>query len=235
MNDHIITAFDEDLNDLNASVAQLAGLAEMQFKAVLDIMETKDLQNIDQIIANDIELDTLQAAISDQALQIIALRGPMADDLRRVVAALRVASMLERIGDYTKNIAKRLRVVVSHGHNIELSATIGQMGQLVLSSMNQILDAYMVRNVELAMQIRDRDVEIDEIHTYLFEQLLNTMRANSESVSAGSHFLFIAKNIERVGDYITNIAEQIYFLEHGQYPADERLKADQSSEQAIKD
>ncbi len=230
MSEHITAAFDEDLNELNTNIARLGTMAAAQFSAAAAILKTRNAENIEAIITKDRELDALEITINERAIEIIALRAPMADDLRRIIASLKVAAILERIGDYAKNIAKRMRVLLEtdmaefHASNLET------MAQLVHHMLADVLDAYMKRTVNLAMEVRARDIDVDQMHTNLFQDLLAGMAQAPQDVAACAHLLFIAKNIERIGDYATNIAEQVYFLEYGALPEDERPKADASSE-----
>ena len=231
---HIVASFDDDLAELNTMLARLGGLAEKQFADAIDALERRDIQNIDEIIARDAELDEVEFALNERGIEIIALRAPVARDLRRVIVTLKVASVLERIGDYAKNVAKRSRVIIEHENSKSDNVSLARMAGLVQQMLNQVLDAYVSSDANLAMDVRDRDMEVDRLHTSLFREMLERMSENPDQVSASSHLLFIAKNIERIGDHTTGIAEQIFFLKNGQYPSDERPKADKSSVSALK-
>ena len=231
---HIVASFDDDLAELNTMLARLGGLAEKQFADAIDALERRDIQNIDEIIARDAELDEVEFALNERGIEIIALRAPVARDLRRVIVTLKVASVLERIGDYAKNVAKRSRVIIEHENSKSDNVSLARMAGLVQQMLNQVLDAYVSGDADLAMDVRDRDMEVDRLHTSLFREMLERMSENPYQVSASSHLLFIAKNIERIGDHTTGIAEQIFFLKNGQYPSDERPKADKSSVSALK-
>jgi phosphate transport system protein len=231
---HIVASFDDDLAELNTMLARLGGLAEKQFADAIDALERRDIQNIDEIIARDAELDEVEFALNERSIEIIALRAPVARDLRRVIVTLKVASVLERIGDYAKNVAKRSRVIIEHENSKSDNVSLARMAGLVQQMLNQVLDAYVSGDADLAMDVRDRDMEVDRLHTSLFREMLERMSENPDQVSASSHLLFIAKNIERIGDHTTGIAEQIFFLKNGQYPSDERPKADKSSVSALK-
>jgi phosphate transport system protein len=230
---HIVASFDDDLAELNKMLARLGGLAEKQFADAIDALERRDIQNIDEIIARDAELDEMEFDLNERGIEIIALRAPVAQDLRRVIVTLKVASVLERIGDYAKNVAKRSRVIIEHENNKSDNVSLARMAALVQQMLNQVLDAYVSGDADLAMDVRDRDMEVDRLHTSLFREMLARMSENPEQVSASSHLLFIAKNIERIGDHTTGIAEQIFFLRNGQFPSDERPKADKSSVSAL--
>lgn len=226
---HIVSAFDKDLTDLNHMVSRLGGLAERQLDAAVQALETRNTDNIDAIIAADKELDALEFELNERAIEVIARRSPMAKDLRHIVVALRVAANLERIGDYAKNIAKRSRVIIEQEVNIGDSVSVLRMSELVQQMINKVLDAYTTGDADLAMEVWESDMDIDQLHTSLFREILQQISQDPAHVSSSSQLLFVAKNIERIGDYATGIAEQIYFVKHGVMPDDERPKADNSS------
>ena len=232
--EHIVASFDHDLAELNKMLARLGGLAEKQFGDAMDALERRDIQNIDEIIARDAELDEMEFALNERGIEIIALRAPVARDLRRVIVTLKVAAVLERIGDYAKNVAKRSRVIIELENSKSDNVSLARMSALVQQMLNQVLDAYVSGDADSAMDVRDRDMEVDRLHTSLFAEILTRISENPEQVSASSHLLFIAKNIERIGDHTTGIAEQIFFLKNGRYPSGERPKADKSSVSALK-
>jgi phosphate transport system protein len=226
---HIVSAFDKDLTDLNHMVSRLGGLAERQLDAAVQALETRNTDNIDAIIAADKELDALEFELNERAIEVIARRSPMAKDLRHIVVALRVAANLERIGDYAKNIAKRSRVIIEQEVNIGDSVSVLRMSELVQQMINKVLDAYTTGDADLAMEVWESDMDVDQLHTSLFREILQQISQDPAHVSSSSQLLFVAKNIERIGDYATGIAEQIYFVKHGVMPDDERPKADNSS------
>ncbi len=223
---HIVSAYDRDLADLNSLTAQLGAMAEQQFAAAIEALETRNVAPIAAIIKKDKELDALEFQLNERAIEIIATRSPMAGDLRRIIAALKTGAVLERIGDYAKNIAKRAKVIIETEQNRADNISLTRMAGLVQEMLNQALDAYATGNADLAMDVWDRDQEVDQMHTSLYGELLEIISHNSEHAAVSSHFLFIAKNIERIGDHTTNISEQVYFLVHGTLPSDERPKAD---------
>jgi len=231
--EHIVSSFDNDLAELNHMVARLGGLAEQQFAAAVEALETRNTSNIDAIVEADKQLDKLEFELNERAIEVIARRSPMAKDLRRIIVALRVAGNLERIGDYAKNIAKRSRVIIEHEKSLGDNVSIARIAGLTQQMINQVLDAYATGDAELAMDVWDRDMDVDQLHTSIFREVLEQIGADSERVSAGSQLLFVAKNIERIGDYATGIAEQIYFVKHGEFPPQTRPKADDSSSSAI--
>lgn len=226
---HIVTAFDRDLAELNRMIAQLGGMAEQQLATATCLLDARDPTPIDALIAKDKELDALEFLLNERAIEMIAIRSPMATDLRRIIAAVKIASVLERIGDYAKNIAKRSRVIIASETNRSDSISLTRMASLVQQMLNQVLDAYATSDAESAMDVWDRDQEVDQLHTSMYRDLLQMISAQSEVAEVSSHLLFIAKNIERIGDHTTSIAEQVYFLVHGSLPSDDRPKADDSS------
>lgn len=230
MNDnHIVSSFDRDLAELNQMVAQLGGLAEQQFAAAIEALETRNAAPIEDVIAADADLDALEAQLNDRAVEIIAIRAPMAKDLRRILSAVKIASVLERIGDYAKNIAKRSRVIIDEETNRSDAVSVKRISDIVQEMLRQVLDAYATDAANQAMEVWERDEEVDGIYTSLNSELLGIISAGREQASVVSHFLFIAKNIERIGDHTTAVAEQVYFQVHGQMPPDERPKADAAS------
>lgn len=226
---HIVSSFDRDLADLNQLVARLGGLAEQQFAAAIDALENRDASSIDAIVAGDSELDQLEQDLNDRAIEVIATRAPMATDLRSILSAVKIASVLERVGDYAKNIAKRSHVIINEETNRSDTISLARIADIVQGMLGQALDAYATGNAEQAMEVWERDQEVDELYSSLHSDLLTVIANGVEQASVSSHFLFIAKNIERIGDHTTAVAEQVYFQVHGSMPTDERPKADLAS------
>lgn len=225
---HISSAFDKDIAELNRKIAELGDLTQDQFARALQALLNYDLTQIDDIVAHDKRIDELESQLNEDALTLIALRSPMAADLRRVIVAVKIATMLERMGDYAKNIAKRIEWV-AEGDMVAVSNTsIKSMGETVQHMVKQVLEAYMQADAETAMEVWLRDVEVDQMHKTIFQELLQLMGDRPEHVTAGSHMLFITKNIERIGDFATGIAEQICFLVNGFMPEESRPKADET-------
>jgi len=223
---HISSNFDEDLSDLNNEVARLGALAEGQLGQVISIVQSGDIAELDQLIKRDYELDEIEISLNEKALTMIALRAPLAEDLRHIIVALKVATSLERIGDYAKNIAKRVKLIDEIDVLTDVARVLDMMGRMVQDMIKTVLDAYMERNVGAAMEVWERDIEVDELHTTIFQDVLTRMESKHISVTTGSHLLFIAKNLERIGDYSTGLAEQVYFLVNGEMISDERPKLD---------
>ena len=227
MNDeHIVSAFDRDLAELNQMVARLGGLAEQQFAAAIDALENRDASSIEAIVSKDAELDQVEKDLNDRAIEVIATRAPMATDLRRILSAVKIAAVLERVGDYAKNIARRSLVIISDETNRSDTISVGRIADIVQGMLREALDAYATSNADLAMDVWERDQEVDALYTGLNSDLLGVIASGSEEANVSSHFLFIAKNIERIGDHTTAVAEQVYFQVHGEMPSEERPKAD---------
>lgn len=226
---HIVSSFDEDFAELNQTIARLGGLAEAQLGEVTDLFEARKIEGLSALIGRDKELDALEERLNDQAISLIARRAPMAQDLRRVIVAIKVAAALERVGDYAKNIAKRAQTIIPAHINGAPMASLIRMSHMVQQRLHQVMDAYMEMDDKLALSVYNSDVEVDRLHTSLFQSLIEVLGDAKDQMPAASHLLFVAKNLERVGDLATNIAEQIYFLVHGELPTDSRQKADGSS------
>lgn len=227
MNDeHIVSSFDRDLAELNQMVARLGGLAEQQFSGAIDALENRDASSIEAIVSKDAELDQLEKDLNERSIEVIATRAPMATDLRLILSAVKIAAVLERVGDYAKNIAKRSLVIISDETNRSDTISVGRIADIVQRMLREALDAYATADADLAMEVWERDQEVDELYTSLHSDLLGVIASGSEEANVSSHFLFIAKNIERIGDHTTAVAEQVYFQVHGEMPSEERPKAD---------
>ena len=226
--DHIVSSFDEELRDLDNIVAEMGGLAEMQLAEAIDAMLKRDAEKAEQVIENDARLDELESQIDVAATKLLALRQPMADDLRVVICGLKTAAVLERIGDYAKNIAKRT-IALSQTAPIGPARTVARMGQLVQGMIKNVLDAYVSRDADKAEDVRHRDEEVDALHTSLFREVLTYMMEDPRFITSGTHLLFVAKNIERIGDHTTSIARNVYVLVNGVAPEEQRAKSDASS------
>jgi len=225
---HIVKSFDEDLKRLDNIIAEMGGLAEVALASSIEAMIKRDRSLAEKIIRDDKRIDELEQRIDDLTISMLALRQPMAEDLRIVITALRTASIIERIGDYAKNIAKRT-IALTQSPPTGPSRTIARMGTLVQGMIKDVLDAYATRDAEKAEIVRGSDEEVDALHTSLFRELLTYMMEDTRHITSSAHLLFIAKNIERMGDHATNIAENVYFLVEGHMPEDKRPKGDTSS------
>ncbi len=226
MADHIVKAYDEELNHLTADVARMGGLAEAGVADALETVTQRDLKLVQTVIERDLKLDALDAEIEKRTIRLIALRQPVAQDLRRTVAAMKIASNLERIGDLAKNIAKRGAVLADSEPIIPLTRSIERMGRLVATRLKEVLDAYTTADIERAFGVWSRDDEVDEHYDSLFRELLTYMMGDPRTITAGAHLLFIAKNLERIGDHATNIAEIVHYQISGEELPTERPKWD---------
>jgi|UniRef100_UPI0035CAC2DA phosphate transport system protein len=214
VNDHTVKAFDADIGQLRGLIAQMGGLAEHAIAAAMEALRRHDLEGARDIIAGDKKIDALELEVEQLAVRIIALRAPLADDLREVVAALKIAGVIERIGDYAKNIAKRVPAIESHGE-IEPLSILPAMSALAVQMVRDVLDAFAARDAEAAIEVCKRDREVDDFYNSLFRVLVTHMMENPRTIGQVTQLLFIAKNLERVGDHATNIAEMIYFAATG--------------------
>ena len=232
MNDHTVKSFDEQLQALSAAVAQMGGLAEAQLAAAIDAIARRDSSAAESAVAGDARIDALQQEIEERALKLLALRQPMAVDLRDTMAAIKIANELERIGDLAKNIAKRA-LVLNREPPIRLTQSLGRMGKASQNQLKQVLDAFSNRNAEEAEAVWQRDGEIDEIYNSLFRELLTYMMEDPRTIGLCTHLLFVAKNIERAGDHCTNIAEVVYHMVKAGHLTAARPKADITSETSV--
>ena len=226
MADHIVKAYDEELNHLAADVARMGGLAEAGVADALDAVTRRDLKVVQTVIERDLKLDALDGEIEKRSIRLIALRQPVAQDLRRTVAAMKIASNLERIGDLAKNIAKRGAVLADSEPITPLTRSIERMGRLVATRLKNVLDAYATGDLDRAVAVWSRDDEVDEHYDSLFRELLTYMMADPRTITAGAHLLFIAKNLERIGDHATNIAEIVHYEISGEELPIDRPKWD---------
>ncbi len=226
MNEHTAKAFDVDLQDLSRMVAEMGGLAEKQIADSVDALATRDSGRAERVIAADVAIDNLQREIEERSVLTIARRQPMAVDLREIVSALRIANDLERIGDLAKNIAKRVVPITTDFHPQKLIRGVEHMSALVLTQLKQVLDSYASHDLEKAMAVWNGDEEIDAMCTSLFRELLTYMMEDPRHITFCIHLMFSAKNIERMGDHATNIAETVYFMVQGRPITDERPKGD---------
>ena len=224
--EHTVKAYAEELNHLAAEVTRLGGLAEAQLSDAIEAVARRDMPVANAVIDRDDKLDILQADIERKAIRLIALRQPVAQDLRHTVAAMKISMQLERCGDLAKNIAKRCLVLAGSDPLPPITRSIERMGLLVNSRLKDVLDAYAKGNVERAVAVWTRDDEVDEHYDSLFRELLTYMMGDARTISACTHLLFIAKNLERIGDHATNIAEMVHFEITGEELVTKRPKWD---------
>lgn len=224
--EHTVKAYGEELNSLTAEVVRLGGLAEAQVADSIVAFTRRDLTVAQSVIERDDKLDTLESEIEKKSIRLIALRQPVAQDLRRAVSAMKFAMQLERCGDLAKNIAKRVMVLADSEPLTPLTRSIERMGNLVASRLKDVLDAYTSGNLDRAVAVWARDDEVDEHYNSLFRELLTYMMADPRTINSCTHLLFIAKNLERIGDHATNLAEIVYFEITGEDLISERPKSE---------
>ncbi|WP_296816833.1 phosphate signaling complex protein PhoU [Brevundimonas sp.] len=231
MNQHTVKAYEDELNQLTAEVTRMGGLAEAQIADAVESMARRDIELAQSVITRDARLDEMLRDIERKAIRVIALRQPVASDLRRTVAAMKIANDLERVGDLAKNVAKRGLALIEAEPIAPLTKSIERMGRLVTLRMKAVLDAYASLQVEGALNVWSHDDDVDEHYNALFRELLTYMMADPRTITSCAHLLFMAKNLERIGDHATNIAEMVHYEITGEELGAERPK--QSEPHAI--
>ncbi|RLK10606.1 phosphate signaling complex protein PhoU [Ruegeria conchae] len=227
---HIASAFDRDLEAIQAHIMKMGGLVEAAIMGAARSLETRDEELAQEVRQGDKAIDALEELINEETARLIALRAPTAGDLRLVLSVLKVSANLERIGDYSKNIAKRTTVLVNAGEINGSAAALRRMAREVELMLRDALDAYIQRDAELATDVIERDQEVDQMYNGLFREFLTFMAEDPRNISSCMHLHFIAKNIERMGDHVTAIAEQVVYLVTGERPSEARPKADNTSQ-----
>jgi len=228
--DHTVKSFQEELDGIAASIAQMGGLTEAQLAGAIESVARRDDELAERTVQQDHRIDNLEAEIEMRAVRVIALRQPMASDLREAIAAIKIASDLERIGDLAKNIAKRALVIQGDFETpARLIQGIARMGRLAQGQLKSVLDSCSNRDAQLAMEVWRGDEEIDEMYNSVFRELLTYMMEDPRTIGVCTHLLFIAKNIERIGDHATNVAETVYYVVTGETVSDNRPKGDTTS------
>ena len=226
--EHIVKRYDDELKRLTGEIQRMGEIALAQLDAAIDAVMERDSDIAMKIVQSDASIDALEHDVSHDVVRLLALRQPMARDLREILAALRIAADIERIGDYAANLAKRslaLNLLPPVPHTLGLDA----LGRLAVQQVRDVLAAYRTRDAEAAQHVRARDVELDTLHTSLFRELLTYMMEDARAITPCTHLLFMAKNLERVGDHATNIAENVWFLVHGEGLMPPREKRDEAS------
>lgn len=229
MTEHTLSAYDRDLELIQALVIKMGGLVE---QAILDsarCLENRDVQGAEVVRNGDKVIDALEEQINEEAARIIALRAPVSKDLRALLSVIKLAASLERVADYAKNIAKRTAVLAELGTIDGTDAALRRMAQEVRAMLKDALDAYLHGDAELAHDVRQRDQDVDQMYNALFRECLTFMMEDPRKITACMHLHFIAKNIERMGDLVTNMAEQVIYLVTGDLPEDNRPKVDSTS------
>ena len=233
MIDHTIRAFDTDLQELAGKIAEMARLDGEQIADAIDALVKRDTNLAERVMARDDSIDALQRAIEEKAVTTIARRQPMAVDLREIVGALRISNDLERVGDLAENIAKRALLLTEDYRINEVVLQLQRMVDLVVEQLVRVLQSYERRDVVLALDVWHKDQEIDALNSSLFRELLTYMMEDPRNITFCSHMLFCAKNIERMGDHATNIAETVYYIVEGRQLTEKRPKADVTSKKPL--
>ncbi len=228
MNEHTVKAYGNELEDLSTKLMQMGGLAEEQLAAAIEALSKRDNALAEQTVAADAQIDDFEHEVEDQAVKLLALRQPMGSDLREVLAAIKICSDIERVGDLAKNLAKRA-LVLNQETPVPLTQGLSRMGLIGLRLLKDVLDAYIKKDAALALAVWRSDEDLDELYNSLFRELLTYMMEDPRTISSCTHLLFIAKNLERIGDHATNIAETVHFMVEGAYISDERPKGDVTS------
>ena len=226
---HILSAFDRDLEAVQALVMRMGGLVETALLDAAEALDARDEDMATRVRAGDAAIDALEDQINAECARLIALRAPAAGDLRTVLTVMKIAAALERAGDYAKNLAKRTVVLGQMPHVMGASGSIRRLAKAVVLMLNDALDAYIRRDVKLAEDVRQRDRDVDQMYNSIFREFLTHMMEDPRNIGPCMHLHFIAKNIERVGDHATAVAEQVIYLVTGAMPGDERPKVDSTS------
>lgn len=219
MNEHTVKSFDDDISQLRGLIAQMGGLAEVAIQGAMAALVRIDAASAQKVIEDDPKIDALEAEVERLAVKIIALRAPMADDLREVVAAMKISGVVERIGDYAKSIARRSGHVEGRS-KIEPLTLLPAMAEIAASMVHDVLDAYAARDAVKAAEVITRDQKVDNFYDSIFRNLVSHMMENPSTISSAAQLLFVAKNLERIGDHATNIAEMVHYAATGTHPAD---------------
>jgi phosphate transport system protein len=222
---HTLKAFDEDLDRLRALISEMGGLAEHAIRESMRCLVQHDLDGAAKVVEDDKKLDALEIQTEKRAVQLIALRAPMAADLRDVVAAMKISSVVERIGDYAKNISKRVPLL-QDVETIEPVSLMPEMAKIATEMVHNVLNAFVERDADMAVRVIERDKAVDDFYNVIFRTLLTYMMENPGNIGQSTHLLFIAKNVERVGDHATNIAEMVYYAATGEHYVERPRGAD---------
>ncbi len=218
--EHTVKAFDTDINELRGMVAEIGGRSEQAIAKAMRALEKHDLKLAAEVVAEDKLIDELEKRIDELTFQTIALRAPMADDLRELIATFKISGVVERIGDYAKNIAKRVPVIAST-HKLGPASLLPSMSNIASQLVRDALEAFARRDADLALEVSERDQIVDDFYTSIFRSVITYMIENPKDIGEAAHLLFIAKNLERIGDHATNVAEMVYFAAKGE-PMPER-------------
>ncbi|OHC95389.1 MAG: phosphate transport system regulatory protein PhoU [Sphingomonadales bacterium RIFCSPLOWO2_12_FULL_63_15] len=231
MAEHTIKAFDDEIDRLRGLIAEMGGRAEAAIENAMLALQRQDLALAAEVVQGDKRIDAIEAEVEKLVIEVIALRAPMANDLRDVIAALKIVSVIERIGDYAKNIAKRVPLIATNRQLLEPMSLLPSMGQVAAEMVHDVLNAYAARDPDLAQAVVERDAVVDDFYNSVFRTLVTFMVENPKTISECAHLLFVAKHIERIGDHATNVAEMVYYAATGQtMPERERGGTDVQAE-----
>lgn len=229
--DHTVKAFDDDLSELRGMISEMGGRSELALDQAMRALANHDLELAEKVVVADKVIDELEAEVEKRIVQVMALRAPMADDLREMVAAMKIAGVVERIGDYAKNIAKRIPLMTD-SRSIEAVSLLVSMADIAKEMVHDVLDAFAARDADVAVRVCERDQAVDDFYNSIFRTLVTFMMENPRNIGESAHLLFVAKNIERIGDHATNVAEMVYYAvtggrlpdrERGENPTDEPM------------
>jgi phosphate transport system protein len=216
--EHTLKAFDEDLDRLRALISEMGGLAEHAIQEAMRCLIQRDVEGAELVVQGDSRIDDLEIETERRVVQLIALRAPMAGDLRDSIAALKISAVVERIGDYAKNIAKR--VPQMGGAEVEPMSLLSEMARIATQMVHDVLDAFVNRDADAALRVCQQDRAVDDFYDSIFRALLTFMMENPNNIGRSAHLLFVAKNLERVGDHATNIAEMVHYAATGRHMTD---------------
>ena len=233
MSAQIVTTFEDDLQQIERLMVEMGGLVERQIFDATAALHARDIEWANTIVDGDHAIDALENDVDEKVIRLIALRHPRGSDLRFTIGALKVANSLERLGDYAKNMAKRTLVISQSPPVGSITLTLKRMSEIVSEMLKDVLDAYIKRDVALADSVRTRDESVDQLYNSQFRELLTHMMESPKTITPGMHLHFIAKNLERMGDHITGIAEQVHFMVKGTMPEDDRPKSDNTAYEAL--
>ena len=229
MNEHISSAYNRDLEAIQTLVMKMGGMVEDAIMSAAKSLETRDIELAEKVRTADKQIDALELQINEEAARIIALRAPVSKDLRAILTVLRIAASMERIGDYAKNMAKRTGTLVDMPQIAGSDAALRRMAREVQSMLKDLLDSYLRLDVVLAEDVRQRDQEVDQMYNALFREFLTFMMEDPRNITTCMHLHFMAKNVERMGDLVTNMAEQVIYLVTGEMPEEARPKGDKTA------
>lgn len=223
--EHTVKAFDDDLTELRGMISEMGGRAEQALDQALRALATHDLELARQVVAGDKRIDEIEAEVERRVVQVMALRAPMADDLREMVAVLKIAAVVERIGDYSKNIARRIPQMTVN-RSSEAVALLQSMAAIAKEMVHDVLDAFAARDADVAVRVSDRDQAVDDFYSSIFRTLVTFMMENPRTIGESAQLLFVARSIERIADHATNVAEMVYYAVTGGRLADRERASD---------